>query len=115
MWQVVHHPTIIAMHGEGESWSFTADADVRAKFWGRSVELLPIGLIRLRFDDGDEYNWAKVRLAMMLLAKHTHSEALLNTSQIAAEQMRCFVWLIHGCISKPVAFKWPCCVPDIEM
>ena len=64
--QVVHHPTIIAMHGEGESWSFSADADVRAKFWGRSVELLPIGLIRLRFDDGDEYNWAKVRLATRL-------------------------------------------------
>ena len=60
MVQVVHHPTIIAMHGEGESWSFEADADVRAKFWGRSVELLPVGLIRLRFDDGDEYQWAKV-------------------------------------------------------
>ena len=58
--QVVHHPTIIAMHGEGESWSFAADADVRAKFWGRSVELSPVGLIRLKFDDGDEYNWAKV-------------------------------------------------------
>ena len=58
--QVVHHPTIIAMHGEGESWSFEADADMRAKFWGRSVELNPVGLIRLKFDDGDEYNWAKV-------------------------------------------------------
>ena len=58
--QVVHHPTIIAIHGEGESWSFEADADVRAKFWGRSVELMPVGLIRLKFDDGDEYNWAKV-------------------------------------------------------
>ena len=53
------------MHGEGESWSFEADADVRAKFWGRSVELLPIGLIRLKFDDGDEYNWAKVRHLFM--------------------------------------------------
>lgn len=60
VFQVVHHPTIIAMHGEGESWSFEADADVRAKFWGRSVELMPVGLIRLKFDDGDEYNWAKV-------------------------------------------------------
>lgn len=58
--QVVHHPTIVAMHGEGESWSYEADADVRAKFWGRSVELVPVGLIRLRFDDGDEYQWAKV-------------------------------------------------------
>lgn len=58
--QVVHHPTVVAMHGEGESWSYEADADVRAKFWGRSVELVPVGLIRLKFDDGDEYQWAKV-------------------------------------------------------
>ena len=64
--QVVHHPTIVAMHGEGESWSFEADADVRAKFWGRSVELVPVGLIRLKFDDGDEYNWSKVRLPQAL-------------------------------------------------
>ena len=48
------------MHGEGEAWSYEADADVRAKFWGRSVELVPVGLIRLKFDDGDEYQWAKV-------------------------------------------------------
>lgn len=66
--QVVHHPTIVAMHGEGESWSFEADADVRAKFWGRSVELVPVGLIRLKFDDEDEYNWTKVRLAALSYA-----------------------------------------------
>ena len=65
--QVVHHPTIIAMHGEGESWSFEADADVRAKFWGRSVELMPVGLIRLKFDDGDEFQWAKVKKLMRRL------------------------------------------------
>ena len=65
--QVVHHPTIVAMHGEGERWSYTADADVRAKFWGRSVELIPVGLIRLRFDDGDEYEWAKVMHAACCL------------------------------------------------
>lgn len=67
--KVVHHPTIIAMHGEGESWSFAADADVRAKFWGRSVELAPVGLIRLKFDDGDEYNWAKVTSQLHIMGK----------------------------------------------
>ena len=59
-WQVVHHPTVIAAHGEGKHWSFAGDAEVRSKFWGRSIELTPVGLIRLKFDDGDEYNWAKV-------------------------------------------------------
>ena len=72
MFQVVHHPTIIAMHGEGESWSFEADADVRAKFWGRSVELMPVGLIRLKFDDGDEYNWAKVSHGIWHAVKHIY-------------------------------------------
>ena len=55
------------MYGEGESWSYEADADVRAKFWGRSVELVPVGLIRLRFDDGDEYQWGKVDSASQSL------------------------------------------------
>lgn len=57
---MVHHPTVIAAHGEGEHWSFAGDAEVRSKFWGRSIELTPVGLIRLKFDDGDEYTWAKV-------------------------------------------------------
>ena len=57
---MVHHPTVIAAHGEGERWTFAGDAEVRSKFWGRSIELIPVGLIRLKFDDGDEYNWTKV-------------------------------------------------------
>lgn len=69
--QVVHHPTILAAYAEGRAWSFGGDAEVRSKFWGRSIELTPVGLIWLRFNDGDEYNWNKVRLrvlgAMLLL------------------------------------------------
>ncbi|DBA86398.1 TPA: hypothetical protein ACH3X2_005620 [Trebouxia sp. C0005] len=62
--KVVHHPTVIAAHGEGERWTFAGDAEVRSKFWGRSIELIPVGLIRLKFDDGDEYNWTKVTSAI---------------------------------------------------
>lgn len=81
--KVVHHPTIIAMHGEGESWSFTADADVRAKFWGRSVELLPIGLIRLRFVDGDEYNWAKVTSSLHIMGKpHIEHSGIMKITNL---------------------------------
>lgn len=88
LFQVVHHPTIVAMHGEGESWSFEADADVRAKFWGRSVELVPVGLIRLKFDDGDEYNWTKVRLAALVHAAHLR---LPPGAGAGAAQDACFV------------------------
>ena len=57
---MVHHPTIIAAHCEGRSWQFAGDAEVRSKFWGRYIELTPVGLIRLKFSDGDEYHWSKV-------------------------------------------------------
>lgn len=41
--KVVHHPTIIAAHAEGRGWSLDGDADVKSKFWGRSIELHPEG------------------------------------------------------------------------
>lgn len=81
--KVVHHPTIIAMHGEGESWSFEGDADVRAKFWGRSVELVPAGLIRLKFDDGDEYNWAKVTSSLHIMGKpHIEHSGIMKITNL---------------------------------
>jgi len=68
--KVVHHPTVVAAAAEGRGWSFSGDADVRSKFWGRSIELTPAGLLTLRFHDGDggdgegnggeEFSWKKV-------------------------------------------------------
>jgi hypothetical protein len=58
--KVVHHPTVVAAAAEGRGWAFSGDADVRSKFWGRSIELTPAGLLTLRFDDGEEFRWKKV-------------------------------------------------------
>ena len=41
--KVIHHPTVIAAHCEGRKWVFEGDADVKSKFWGRSIELHPEG------------------------------------------------------------------------
>lgn len=41
--QVVHHPTVIAAVAEGRRWRYEGDADVKSKFWGRSIELRPEG------------------------------------------------------------------------
>lgn len=41
--KVVHHPTIIAGHAEGRGWTLDADAELRSKFWGRSMDLIPVG------------------------------------------------------------------------
>lgn len=58
--KVSHHPTIIAAHAEGRGWTFEGDAEVKSKFWGRSIELKPEGVLRLQFADGDTYVWNKV-------------------------------------------------------
>lgn len=57
----MHHPTVLAAYGEGRGWKFAGDAEVKSKFWGRSIELTPVGLLTLTFQDGDEYTWNKVR------------------------------------------------------
>lgn len=58
--KVSHHPTIIAAHAEGRSWTYQGDAEVKSRFWGRSIELKPDGVLRLDFKDGDTYTWNKV-------------------------------------------------------
>ena len=44
--KVVHHPTIIAGHAEGRGWTIDADTELRSKFWGRSIDLIPVGALR---------------------------------------------------------------------
>ena len=58
--KVSHHPTIIAAYAEGRGWTFQGDAEVKSKFWGRSIELKPEGVLKLDFNDGDSYSWNKV-------------------------------------------------------
>lgn len=58
--QVSHHPTVVACHCEGRGWRFWADSNIRSKFWGRSIQLDPMGLLTLEFDDGEIFQWSKV-------------------------------------------------------
>ncbi|XP_024985744.1 oxysterol-binding protein-related protein 2A isoform X1 [Cynara cardunculus var. scolymus] len=58
--KVSHHPTLIACHCEGRGWKFWGDSNIRTKFWGRSIQLDPVGLLTLEFDDGEVFNWSKV-------------------------------------------------------
>ncbi len=59
---MVHHPTVLAAYAEGRGWKFAGDAEVKSKFWGRSIELTPIGLLTLSFQDGDVYTWNKASI-----------------------------------------------------
>ncbi|KAM0935618.1 putative oxysterol-binding protein [Dioscorea sansibarensis] len=51
---------LIACHCEGKGWKFWGDSNLRSKFWGRSIQLDPVGTLTLKFDDGEVCQWNKV-------------------------------------------------------
>ncbi|XP_071919134.1 oxysterol-binding protein-related protein 2A-like isoform X1 [Coffea arabica] len=58
--KVSHHPTLIACHCEGRGWKFWGDSNLKSKFWGRSIQLDPVGTLTVEFDDGEIFQWSKV-------------------------------------------------------
>ncbi|KAJ6939336.1 oxysterol-binding protein-related protein 1C-like [Populus alba x Populus x berolinensis] len=58
--KVSHHPMIVACHCEGTGWKFWGDSNLKSKFWGRSIQLDPVGVLTLEFDDGEVFQWSKV-------------------------------------------------------
>ncbi|KAL5714585.1 Oxysterol-binding protein-related protein 2A [Ranunculus cassubicifolius] len=58
--KVSHHPIVIACHCEGRGWKFWGDSNLKTRFWGRSIQLDPVGVLTLEFDDGEIFQWNKV-------------------------------------------------------
>ncbi|KAH9691007.1 Oxysterol-binding protein-related protein 1C [Citrus sinensis] len=58
--KVSHHPMIVACHCQGTGWKFWGDSNLKSKFWGRSIQLDPVGVLTLEFDDGEVFQWSKV-------------------------------------------------------
>ncbi|KAK8971363.1 Oxysterol-binding protein-related protein 1C [Platanthera guangdongensis] len=58
--KVSHHPMIVACHCEGTGWKFWGESNLKSKFWGRSIQLDPVGILTLEFDDGEIFQWSKV-------------------------------------------------------
>ncbi|KAG0597632.1 hypothetical protein M758_12G010100 [Ceratodon purpureus] len=58
--KVSHHPMIVACHCEGRGWKFWGDSNLKSKFWGRSIQVDPVGTLTLKFDDGEVFQWTKV-------------------------------------------------------
>lgn len=58
--KVSHHPMIVACHCEGRGWKFWGDSNLKSKFWGRSIQLDPVGVLTVEFDDGEVFQWSKV-------------------------------------------------------
>ncbi|CAF2043439.1 unnamed protein product [Brassica napus] len=58
--KVSHHPMVVACHCDGTGWKFWADSNLKSKFWGRWIQLDPVGVLTLQFDDGKILQWSKV-------------------------------------------------------
>ncbi|XP_028766107.1 oxysterol-binding protein-related protein 1C-like isoform X2 [Neltuma alba] len=58
--KVSHHPMVVACHCEGTGWKFWGDGNLKSKFRGRSIQLDPVGLLTIEFDDGEVFRWSKV-------------------------------------------------------
>jgi hypothetical protein len=61
--QVCHHPPISAAYCESPDYAFWTEVNVKSKFWGKSLEVQPLGNshVRLPHEDGTEhYSWKKV-------------------------------------------------------
>ncbi|XP_043433104.1 oxysterol-binding protein-related protein 6 isoform X16 [Leopardus geoffroyi] len=59
--QVSHHPPISACHCESKNFVFWQDIRWKNKFWGKSMEILPVGTLNVMLPRyGDCYVWNKV-------------------------------------------------------
>ncbi|KAM9424455.1 oxysterol-binding protein-related protein 7 [Pholidichthys leucotaenia] len=59
--QVCHHPPISACHADSENFSFWQDQRWKNKFWGKSLEIVPTGMVNVTLPRyGEHYEWNKV-------------------------------------------------------
>ncbi|KAJ3022422.1 Oxysterol-binding protein- protein 3 [Thoreauomyces humboldtii] len=63
--KVSHHPPVMACHAESPNYQFFQDNQVKTKFWGKSMELIPTGTVHVKFPALKEhYTWTKVTTCM---------------------------------------------------
>ncbi|XP_043922794.1 oxysterol-binding protein-related protein 3 isoform X2 [Protopterus annectens] len=59
--QVSHHPPVSACHAESKNFVFWQDARWKNKFWGKSMEIVPVGIVHVKLPAfGAHYEWSKV-------------------------------------------------------
>lgn len=59
--QVSHHPPVSAFHADSENFKFFGSVHPKLKFWGKSVEIQPKGVVTVEFPRWNEsYTWTNV-------------------------------------------------------
>ncbi|KAF0424583.1 Oxysterol-binding protein-domain-containing protein [Gigaspora margarita] len=58
--KVSHYPPIMACHADSPNWSFWQDSKIKSKFWGKSMELIPVGTIHIAISKyNDHFTYTK--------------------------------------------------------
>ncbi len=57
--KVVHQPPVVATYAEGKGWKAVGCSSMKNKFWGKSLELIPEGALRVELGDGDVFSFKK--------------------------------------------------------
>ena len=56
--QVSHHPPVSAFHADAPSFNFYGSIYPKIKFWGKSVEIQPRGVVTIKLPKWNEtYSW----------------------------------------------------------
>ncbi|ROT63114.1 putative oxysterol-binding protein 1A [Penaeus vannamei] len=59
--QVSHHPPVSAFYADAENWNFHGSIHPKLKFWGKSVEIQPKGVLTVELPNhGEAYTWSNV-------------------------------------------------------
>ncbi|XP_078080243.1 oxysterol-binding protein-related protein 7 isoform X1 [Mustelus asterias] len=59
--QVSHHPPVSVCHAESANFLFWQDVRWKNKFWGKSLEIVPVGMVNASLPKfGDHYQWNKI-------------------------------------------------------
>uniref|UniRef100_A0A8C6SZY2 Oxysterol-binding protein n=1 Tax=Neogobius melanostomus TaxID=47308 RepID=A0A8C6SZY2_9GOBI len=109
--QVSHHPPISACHAESKNFIFWQDLRCKNKFWGKSMEIVPIGKTHVTLPGfGDHYEWNKVTscvhniLSGQRWIEHYGEISIRNTSSNVCQCKITFV----------KAKYWNSCVNEVE-
>uniref|UniRef100_H2YR77 Oxysterol-binding protein n=1 Tax=Ciona savignyi TaxID=51511 RepID=H2YR77_CIOSA len=86
--QVSHHPPISACHCTGEGFEYWRDVRFKNKFWGKSMEVFPVGSVHVKLK-GCEYEWKKVTSCVHNIVAGTRWVEHYGDMLISSEDVIC--------------------------
>ncbi|XP_014260176.1 oxysterol-binding protein-related protein 6-like isoform X2 [Cimex lectularius] len=108
--QVSHHPPISVCHAESKNYTFWQEFRIKTKFWGKSMEFQPSGILCLELErpDGgkrDSYKWNKVTACVHNLFSDNRWVEQYGTMTIENKNHNCIVEFIRASYFSPQRYE----------